>query len=205
MNHLLQEVGVYRTMFSMHIELIPRATKGEPEASITIGTRPTVRGYSSIVSELKAAVSRISAVSGNNDPVNDFFQNAIHKKDIEDPGVSSGRNEKDLASAFTRATAEREKRRPQRGVSRNKNGEPPPEEKKSTSRAAEHSRQQQRPSGDSDNEPAAGPHHGDVLSARKIMAAAAAGDAQDNSDLAGFASDPIDAKYWSNQFVTAGI
>ncbi len=197
MHHLLQEIEMYRTIFSMKVELVPRTRKGEPEAVIYVGSRDPVKGYSNIVTELKAAVSRISAVSGGSDPVNEFFQSAIHKKDAEEQGMHSGRNDNELANAFTRETMAREKRRPQKGVSRNKNGEPPAAE-----RPASRGREQQ--SGGDDSSSSGSLHQGDIMSARKIMASASS-DIQDNSDMASLASDPIDAKYWSNQFVTSGI
>jgi hypothetical protein len=197
MQHLLQEIDTYKSMFSMRVELIPRSRKGEPEAAIFIGSRKPVSGYSNIVPEIKKAIARISAVSNNTDPVNDFFQSAIMVKDPAEEGMHAGRKDSDLASAFTRATAEREKRRPQKGISRNKNGEPPSEPKQQSQ-----SRHRDPPS--DQNEDSGGIHPGDILSARKIMASAS-GDVNDNSDLASMASDPIDAKWWSNQFVTAGI
>ena len=208
MQHLMQEIDTYRGTFDMRVDLIPRSRKGEPEAIIYIGTRKPVSGYANIVGELKKALARVTSLGGADDPVTQYLHSAIHVKDSNEPGkLECGRTEKDLSSAFTRATAEREKRRPQKGVSRNKNGEPPPSETRNASTSqsrggAKASKQHEQPR----FEPSNGDGHpGDAMMTKRIMASAS-GDVHDNSDLAGMAGmDAVDAKWWSNQFVTPDI
>jgi hypothetical protein len=208
MQHLMQEIDTYRGTFDMRVDLIPRSRKGEPEAIIYIGTRKPVSGYANIIGELKKAIARVTSLGGADDPVTQYQQSAIHVRDSEEPGkIECGRSEKDLSSAFTLATQEREKRRPQKGVSRNKNGEPPPDAPSrntpSQSRGGAKAPRQHEPK---HYEPSAGDGHpGDAMMTKRIMASAA-GDVHDNSNLAGMGGmDAVDAKWWSNQFVTAGI
>ncbi len=209
MQHLMQEINTYRGTFDMRVDLIPRSRKGEPEAIIYVGTRKPVSGYANIIPELKKAIARVTSLGGADDPVTQYLHSAIHVKDSDEPGkLECGRSEKDLSSAFTRATAEREKRRPQKGVSRNKNGEPPPDApmrnvSASQSRGGAKAPKQHEPP---HYDPGSGGiHPGDIMSAKRIIASASS-DVHDNSDLAGMAGmDAVDAKWWSNQFVTAGI
>lgn len=212
MKHLMDEIRTYRDMFSIYVELIPRTKKDVPEATITIGERHPVRGYANIIPELKAAVERIRAVSGGTDPVDAFFQNAIRKKDDGESGTHSGCDDNKLATAFTRATAEREKRRPQKGISHNKNGMDIPEREPSK----HHSRQQNAPKErewkrnelptierNEDEDGGGMAHKGDIMSVRRIMESATNGGPVDNSDFARMSKDPIDANWWSNQFVSS--
>lgn len=214
MKHLMDEIGTYRKMFSIYVELIPRSKKDVPEATIAIGERPVVRGYANIIPELKAAAARISSFSGSVDLVDAFFQSAISKKDTGEPGMHSGRDDNELTAAVMRATAEREKRRPQRGVSHNKNGMEIPEREPSASRRSEEAPREynrkraelptmQRNDDDEDYNGGGAPHKGDIMSVRRIMESATDGGPSDNSDFARLASDPIDAKWWSNQFVSS--
>lgn len=206
MHHLLQEIDTYRGTFSMRVDLIPRTRKGEPEAMIYVGSKKPVSGYASIIPELKKAMARVTSLGGADDPVTSYLHSAITVKDSDEPSkMDTGRSEKDLSSAFTRATEEREKRRPQKGVSRNKNGEPPPEVRSTAptqSRGGAKAPRMQEPRRESNFGDS---HPGDAMMTKRVMASAS-GDVHDNSDLAGMGGmDSVDAKWWSNQFVTAGI
>lgn len=210
MQYLLGEVDSLKQIFNIRINIIPRRTRGEPEATIQIGQKKPVFGYARIIPELKAAAGRVAAVAGSEDPFLDYLTKGFaDPSQDENAGVNN--SEKEMASAFTRASTEREKRAklqkaPKPGSQ--KNGEVP---KVSTPSVG--GRSGARPPAVMSQTSMPGEvTKGDIMAFKSYAANAHvggyAGDPS-NSDITDLGMtpgmDPVDAKFWSNQFTTAGI
>lgn len=215
MQYLLSEVDTLKQTFNIRVNIIPRQNKGQPEAVIQIGQKKPVFGYARIIPELKAAIGRVAAVAGSEDPFLNFMTQNIGspQDDMNNPATSS---EKEMTSAFTRASSEREKRNQLQKPSKpgaQKNGELPKVSMPSISSSIG-GRSGARPPAmmtQRADEPG-GATRGDALAFKKYAANARsggyAGDPS-NSDVTDLGltpgMDPVDAKFWSNQFTTAGI
>lgn len=211
MQYLLNEVDTLRQIFNIRVDIIPRRVKGQPEASIQIGQKKAVFGYARIIPELKAATGRAAAIAGSEDPFMDYLtKNIGSAEDDERGGVNS--SEKDIASAFTRATSEREKRKmlqkaPKSG--NHKNGELPKISTPSTG-----SRPGARPASvTARNVDVTGDvPKNDAIFNKKFTAGVHeeeyAGDPS-NSEITSLGKLPgmhkMDSDFWSNQFITSNI
>ncbi len=211
MQYLLGEVHSLKQTFNIRINIIPRQNRNQPEASIQIGQKKPAYGYSRIIPELKAAAGRVAAVAGSEDPFLDYLaKNIGTAKDDENTGVNS--SEKEMASAFTRASADREKREQLRKApkpGKHKNGELP-----AVSTPSIGGRSGARPATvmPPRSEMTGEITKGDIAALKSFAANAHSGGYSgdpSNSDVTDLGlmpgMDPVDAKFWSNQFTTAGI
>lgn len=211
MKYLLGEVDNLKQMFDIHVNIISRKNRDKPEAAIQIGQKKPVFGYSRIIPELKAAVGRVAAVAASDDPFLDYVTKNIGTAE-DDKQCSLDDPEKQMASAFTRATSEREKRnqlqKPPKPGS-HKNGESPKISVpsvggRSGSRPATAMTRSVDMSGDV-------PKGDAVFTKRHMSNIHESGHSSDpsNSDITDLGNtpglDPMAAKFWSNQFTTEGI